>query len=437
MPQENCGGKWQAEFDAELIFPVIAKVHYNNGVISDPVVVHCETQLRKAAPGLIDPRLKEALDKSRGPDGDLLELAALAHVIFETTPRKVFANRASERTGKKKDAGILREVVEYETEQQFLNAMEMQPGTGKTGRTDENDPGFLDLLAIINRNIAGSVQNVDADYDEQDLLVGDNQDDEGSPGDNSADENEENRRPQASLTQDPTSVKNIKGLFTAADVFHRRNQLVSALDLFDVMLQRLEQEPSLITSRLAVQTMFVFRLMRYGVNHVHKTSNGGPQTLMILSDGGSGSERDCSFALRAALILKKIWTGDKSIASKIQLDPTSIELPDDIYGFIVVSRWALGRAYLEAKCADARSRIGKASKLTCSLRKMGSEIYAATAAKGQIDEIEERKTIAEMDQEIGCTSAQTEELLKCLREFAVQCATAVTCQPASVRPISA
>lgn len=88
-PREGAGGKWAAEFTATPIFPLIARVRYRDDLLSDPVIVHSETPLRKAAPGQVDPRLNAALDKARGPDGDLMELAAQAHVIFEPAPRRV------------------------------------------------------------------------------------------------------------------------------------------------------------------------------------------------------------------------------------------------------------------------------------------------------------------------------------------------------------
>lgn len=417
-PREGAGGKWAAEFTATPIFPLIARVRYRDGLLSDPVIVHSETPLRKAAPGQVDPRLNDALDKARGPEGDLMELAAQAHVIFEPAPRRITAKSPGGRTGKRKSKD--RKVVEYESEEEFRNAMDMQPGTGKTGRTDEDEPGFQDLLAIIGRGIAGSLQQGDTDDDEQDeaLLAGDAEDNADELQDRDSDEDEGEQQAQTQQNPPPTAVTKGAKVFSAADVLRRRRQLEKALDLFDTMLEGLKEDPSLITSRLAVQTMFVFRLMRYGSAHVHKISDGGSQKLMVMSESGLGAERRHSFVFRAAWTLKQIWTGDRSIASRIRLDPRQSDLPDDIYGFIVVSRWALARAYLEARKADAKAPNGKPSMLTLSLSRIGKEIYAATVAMGRVDEKEERQTISEMDSDLGCTSAQTEELLRCLNEFA-------------------
>lgn len=119
------------------------------------------------------------------------------------------------------------------------------------------------------------------------------------------------------------------------------------------------------------------------------------------------------------MILKKIWTGNRSIASQIRLDHRQSKLPDDIYGFIVVSRWALARAYLEAKKSDARTGNGKPTFLTLGLKKIGKEICSATATMGRVDSVEEMKSISEIDFDIGCTSSQTEELMRCLHEFSM------------------
>lgn len=259
-PREVSSGKWHAEFTAKPIFPLIARVRYRNGVLSDPVVVHCEVPLRKAAPGQIDPRLNDALAKARGPDGDLMELAALAQVIFEPGPRRTSPTGAGSRTSKR--GTVEREIVEYESEEEFHNAMKMRPGTGKTGRTDEDDPGFQDLLAIISRGIAANLPQGDMDNDEQDkaLLAGDAEDD--------ADELQSYEHEEQTTEQpgsDTISTRKAKPptVFTASDVALRRRQLLKALDHFDAMLDSLKEDSSLITSRLAVQTMFVFRLMRY------------------------------------------------------------------------------------------------------------------------------------------------------------------------------
>jgi hypothetical protein len=412
-PREVGCGKWAAEFTAKPIFPLIAKIRYRDGQLSDPVIVHSEMPLRKAAPGQVDPRLNDALDKARGPDGDLMELAAQAHVIFEPAPRRVTPKGLVGRAGKRKSKD--RKVVEYESEEEFRKAMEMQPGTGKTGRTDEGEPGFQDLLAIIGRGIAGSLLQADMDDDGQGeaLLAGDAEDDADELKDRELDEDKGEQQARSQQNPPSTAVNRGTKVFTAADMLHRRKQLVKALNLFDTMLDDLKKSPLLITSRLAVQTMFVFRLMRYGTAHVHRIANGESQKLMVML----GTDRALSFVLRTAWTLQKIWTSDRSIASHIRLDLRQSELPDDIYGFIVVSRWALARAYLEAKEVDAKLPNGNPSLLTLGLSRIGKEIYAATVAMGRVDAMEERQTITEMDSDLGCTLAQTEELMRCLRDF--------------------
>ena len=417
-PRKWSGGKWIAEFTATPTFPLIARVRYRDGRASDPVIVHSEMRLRKAAPGQIDPRLNEALDKARGSDGDLMELAAQANLIFEPAPRRMLAKGQGRRAGHGK--GKDRKAVEYANEEEFRSAMEMHPGTGKTGRMDEDDPGFQDLLAIIGRGIAGSLPLEDTDDDAHDeaLLAGDAEDDADELQEREPDEDEIERQAQPQNKQPATDPDMGPKVFSAEEMLRRRQQLEKALDIFDKMLEGLGEDPSLISSRLAVQTMFVFRLMRYGCAHVHKMSDGGSQKLMVMSESGLGTERRHSFAFRAAWILKQIWTGDRSIASRIRLDPRQSELPDDIFGFIVVSRWALARAYLEAKSVDAKAPNHKPSLLTVSLGRIGKEIYAATVAMGRVDAMEEKHTISEMDSDLGYNSAQTEDLMSSLRDFA-------------------
>lgn len=415
-PRETAAGKWSIEFTSQPTSLLIAKVRYQNGQLSDPVIVHCEAPLRKAAPGRIDPRLKDALDKARGPDGDLLELAAQAHIIFEPAPRRVTAKHPGGTTTKPKPKN--RAVVDYGSEAEFRNAMKMKPGTGRTGRTDEDDPGFQDLLSIIGGDIAGSLPKADSYDDEQDeaLLDGDAEDDADDRQVNEPDDHGRKIPPPNKKTP-PYAITNDATFFTVADVLLRRKQLAKALDLFDALLEILKKDPSLISSRLASQTIFVFRLMRYGLAHVHKISDGRSQKLMVMAERGLGPDRSYSFVYRAALMLRQIWAGNDPIFSHIKLKSSQAELPDDIYRFIAVSRWALARAYLESKSDDAKSENSEPSRMTLSLSRIGREIYAATVAMGPVDAEAEEKTILEMDAEIGCTPAQTKELMQCLGDF--------------------
>lgn len=406
-PREETSGKWTAEFTAKPTLPLIARVRYHDGLLSDPVIVHSETPLRKAAPGQIDPRLVDALNKAWGPEGDLIELAAQAHIIFEPVPLMSVGKGHGGHSGK--DKNKTRKVVEYENEEKFRNAM-MYPGTGKTGRMNEDDPVLQDLLAFISHDISGSIPQNDIEIDklDEDIMAGD---DEDNVDDLQNNESNEDKKIQNIPTYEnilPSSdVRKDAKFFTAAEVLQRRKQLIKALDQFDTMLDSLKKDSSLISSRLAVQTMFVLKLMRYGYAHPHNLADGRTQKLMIMSEGGLGSERRHSFVFRAAWTLKKIWTGDISIASQIRLDQRQSKLPDDIYGFIVVSRWAITRAFLESRNADTKVPNEKPNKLTLSLVRLVKEIYTATTAIGKVDPIEEKKTISELDSDIGCTTVQT------------------------------
>jgi hypothetical protein len=344
-----------------------------------------------------------------------MELAAQAHVIFEPAPRRLNAKYPGGTAKKTKPKD--RAVIKYESEEDFRNAMKMKPGTGKTGRTDENDPAFQDLFAIIGGDIASSFPQEDTD-DEHDeaLLDGDAEDDADERQYDEPDKGDGRTQRPKKKTPPPVNTKDAT-FFTAKDVLQRRKQLVKAIDLFDELLKGLKNNPSLITSRVAVQTTFVFRLMRYGLAHVHKISDDKSLRLMVMPERGLGPDRDHSFVYRAACILRQIWASNRSIALHIRLNSHQWELPDDIYKFIVVSRWALARAYLESKIDDAKVEDGVASKMTLTLSKIGKDIYAATAAMGPVDAEAEKQTISEMDAEIGCTSVQTEELMRCLREF--------------------
>jgi hypothetical protein len=200
-------------------------------------------------------------------------------------------------------------------------------------------------------------------------------------------------------------VSQTAGLFR----LQRRTYLVKALDRFHELLRDLSENPSKITTRIAGQTLFFLWLIRYGCRFEHPGVTHGPTRLMVLCPN-TESEREHSFVLRAMRILMALWRGKNAIASHIEVDPRHGELHDDLYGFAVHSRWALARSYLLA--------LGRGdASLAQHIAKAALEILPATHRLGPVDADAERQTMVELDADLGCTSSQTEALLRCCQEF--------------------
>lgn len=411
------GEKWRTDYTGPQVYPLVAKIIYKDGVISDAVIVHVEILLRKAAPGKIDPRLVAALDQMHGGDGDLLELAAQAHLIFEAAPRT-----SSGGTASAKDASVLPgKGTKYETSREFRDAM--LRGTGKTGRTSDIDATFCDLFSVIASGIETGLQSQLEDRDEDDaLLAGESDEELDDPSDLA--EKEIGRITQTNLKGEKADVQlpaatGLRTTFKTEQIVLRRKLLTKALDCFGQMLVAAKNDSAMSMARLPVQTVFMFRLLQYGVGHPHLLDNGGDVRLMDRSRCGLGQNGDGTFSVRVARILKEIWTGPDGLAYRVPPPSIEYELPDDITEFIVASRWALGRAYLDAKLEDQSGEYFQPSQVTRYLSKASQTIYKGTAQLGTIDGVEEQALIAKYEARLGCSEAEAQSLLKFLGELII------------------
>jgi len=403
LPKKVSSAKWVAELPEPPVFPVIARVAYRDGHLSDPVIVHGQARLRRAAPADINAALSDALSKARRGEGDLLELALQAHIIFAPDSRDE-TKATSGRVGKRQDKPD--KAVQYATPEEFRQAVSMRAATGNSGLFAHDDPGLQEVLSIvlhgINANKAIEPDDEIAEIDDRDLLAGDTEDDETDPEDSPDNTNE-------SQTSAPPQPPNTKREFTSEEVISRRRQMLKALDKFDGLLKDLAADPSKISSRIAGQTMFVFWLMRYGHRFVHRGVASGPKRLLVLAPATT-AERDYSFVIRAMWILMAIWRGAHAIAPLIKVDSRHGELQDDLFGLVVHSRWALARAYL------ATAQQGDMT-LALRIKAAALDIYPATQRLGPVDAAAEERTMAQLDGDFGCSASQTEELLHCCREF--------------------
>jgi len=412
-------GKWRADYTGSHAYPLIAKIVYADGASSAAVIVHAEVLLRKAAPGKIDPRLVDALNHMYDSDGDLMELAAQAHFIFEAPVRS--SGGGSE--GAKNASDLPAKGIKYETSSSFRDAM--LRGTGKTGRTSDLDATFCDLFCVIASGIEVGLQPQSVNADEDAALLAGESDEELDDRSDSAEQEGEvvtqpslNRNKAPGRAQDgPQDVIQRKTAFTPDQVVLRRKLLTRALDYFEQMLVTAKKDATLSMARLPVQTVFMFRLMQYGVGHPHLLDDGSDVRLLDRSRCGLGRNGDATFSVQVARILRYIWSGPDCLALRVPAPSTEYELPDDITEFIVASRWALGRAYLDTKLADQSSAYYKQSQLTRYFLNSSEAIFKATLMLGSIDSIGEKELIEKYDARLGCRASETKLLSKFLDGF--------------------
>jgi len=394
------GGLWRAELPSLPRGTLIAFVILKTGAISAPTIVHEEIALRNAAPGHVDRRLREAFDRIREGKEDLLDLAQHAHMIFAPDPQMDV--RKSARRANHGGSRAERSAKEFATAEDFRKAISLAPATGGTGRFSVDDPGLLQVLSIVMRGIAGigtavnqeSIEDeddrvlVEADTDDDDVSADEAQNDPGKPS--------------------PPQLSRLTSRYFSDDqIKRRRSKLVRAMDAFEALLSRLRDQPALISNRLAAQTAFMIHLMMLACSFVHKRAEGDDIRLMVLYPTHD-SEREVSFALRIARMLRDIWIGrtDDSIARHIFIDEHHKALPDDMVAWIVLSRWAIARAYLAGKRTD---------NLASRIANIARKLFAATTSIGPIDAQAEARMLRELDGRMGVAPTDTDELILYVR----------------------
>jgi hypothetical protein len=387
-------GRWRAELNVlPPLGPLIARIILKSGLTSTPFIVHDEAALRQAARGQMDRRLRDAFDGIRNGTEDILDLAQYAHVIFAPDPSRLLSKRGRiAKPGHKKAAVVS---IQYDTSEAFRRAVSLDPATGGTGRFSVDDAGLLQLLSSVMRGIAGIGKELDDDTrennEDQALVEGDVEDD-GVLSSEQEDSDAGNRRLSPPMAEH---------LFSIEQINYRRRKLIAAMDEFQALLMRLANDPSQISNRLAAQTTFMIDLMTYACAFDHKREEGGNARLMVLFPFHS-ADRDRSFAFRAAQMLKVIWTGENRISQHITIDERFQSLPDDIVAWILLSRWAITRAYLSGRNTSGliAGQIGSIAR----------EVYAFTATLGPIVHEVEKAAMRKLDERIGVSVAETEEL---------------------------
>jgi hypothetical protein len=398
-------GQFRTQLSANPAFPLVVRIQFRDGRISDPIIVHDETALRMAAPGVTDRRLQNAFNRVLRGEEDIIDLALQAHLLFEPASDQQGhvgrANRNDKRSNEQP------EKQDYATPEEFRHSVLLKPANGQSGRFGVEDPGLLDLLTIILRGVTDvggrEARRRQDEEEDADLQAGESED---------GDELNETTLPQTNsdLTESPAN----RGcrLFTSAEIERRKSQLKKAIDAFETMLAKLSAEPAAITNRLTAQTAFILNLMVFACTKEHPKADGSSARLMAFTPG-SGSDRELTFAVRVGRILQTIWVGghDGAIVDKLEIDRRHESVTDDVFYLIVMSRWAIARACLAVMDEAKRDRLGKI------LQNMAVKVYQSSARFGPLDAESEHRFISKLDESVGFTERETRDLIRDCQRF--------------------
>ncbi len=191
--------------------------------------------------------------------------------------------------------------------------------------------------------------------------------------------------------------------FTIEQIERRRRSLVRAMDAFQEQLARLQDDPSQVSSRLATQASFMIKLMVLACTLSHRRTDGVTIRLMVIFPNHP-SEREYSFALRVGQMLKVMWIGPDAISNHIVIDERHRSLPDDMVAWVVLSRWAVARAFIAGQHTPGL--------LVQKLGELAKGIFAATATLGPVAPELEGVMMRELEASIGATPSETAQLLR-------------------------
>jgi hypothetical protein len=399
-------GQYRAFLITEPTFPFVVRVCFGDGRVSDPLIVHDETALRIASPGITDRRLRNAFNRVLQGEEDVIDLAFQAHLIFEPSGNQpaqiVRATGASDRSAP--------EVTnkDYLTAEAFREGVSLKPANGQSGRFSIDDPGLLDLLTIILRGVTdvGGRDGRKRQDEEEDSDYRAGEDEDGDELNAEEPLGSEAGTPQVASAP-------VQRTFTPAQIERRKSQLKKAISAFEKMLEKLSAETSAVSTRLTAQTAFILNLMLYACTKDHPKVDGQTVRLMEFAPGPS-SDRDLAFAVRAGKILQTIWISGKNgpVIDRLQVDLRRGSMPDDVFFFVVMSRWAIARACIATVDVPGQAGIGRILQATAV------KIYLASLRFGLLDGEDEHRFIGKLDEALGFSQAETASLLNECRRFA-------------------
>ena len=406
-------GQYRAHLTADPQFPAIVRVQFADGRVSDPVVVHDETALKLASPGVTDRRLRSAFNRVLAGEDDIIDLALQAHLLFAPDDGQAVRQGHATDRGKRKDSAT--KLVEYATSDDFRRGVAVRPGTGESGRFSLEDPGLLDLLAIILRGVT-DVGGKDArkrrdDEEDRDFRAGETED--GNEIDEIAPDGPDE---DSSNSTEPSPDKQQERIYTLADIERRRKQLLKAMTGFEKLLARLAGDPKSVSNRLTAQTAFVLHLMLFACTKEHRKPDGSSVRLMAFAPDTTG-DRELTFAVRAGRLLQRIWVGGGSVSralvDHLPMDTRHSSMPDDMFFLIVISRWAIARAFLAASGTVA------GGNLATLLQASAVKIFRSTLRFGPVDADAEQRFIERLDKSLNFPDADTTRLIEHCRGFAI------------------
>jgi hypothetical protein len=372
-------------------YPMIARILLADGRVTSPVLVNDELRLQQAAPGMGNRKLRAALERIELGESDLLDLAALAALIF-STPEK--ARPVEQRSGGAKGGSKNKDAAadtgrDYNSPEDFRAAMELaSPARGEDHRLNIHGPDEVSLFRIIMRGMSPDP--------EDDLLAAENE----------PDEDDDHARTPLGPPAEPACLP--RRVFTGAQVEKRRVDVLRAMKAFETHLTDLAKSEVPPPRKITAETCFILRLMVEASRRAMLCGEDDKQSeIYALPLAPNAVERDDTFVIRAGRMLHKLWVGtlsQRALLRRLQIGRHFDELPYECFAVVVMSRWAAARCVTSM----SGSRYGH---LTAIVTQTALQIWRATAAWPTVDSAAELDFVRRLDQALGIASSDTDELV--------------------------
>lgn len=389
--------------------PLIARVRLADGTLTSAVIVNDEVSLTHAAPGMGDKRLRSAFAKVELEDGDFLELASLAAIIFSETPqtrRKAAmpATSAGRSRTKSSSGDAEHEVHDYDSPEAFRTAMAASvPATGDSGRLNFDDPDAVNLLRIILRGINQPQQDERDDADDDTLYTDEMPQSEDDPGPDHGDSLED-----PSGGEDGNPPVREPRVYRRDEAERQSLDILKALGSFEAYIARLAGEETAPPRKLTAEVCFILRLMVEACRRPLQIKEGDQRDeLFALDLVPKQHDRERAFVVRAGRILQRLWLGSRSetaLLSRISIGQHQTELPYDCFALIVLSRWALARSVMAADGS-------KQTQLAALVTRSTVAIWKTTQSWPSLDATAEHDFVRKLDGALGIDPEETERLL--------------------------
>ena len=408
VPVDN--GRFQARIQSDpVLFPLIVRVKFRNGKTSDPVIVHDKVSLTQASSGVADQNLQSAFNQIFAGKEFLIDLIREAHRLFAPEGGRI--KKQGHASEKDECAPTESNHQEHKSADEFRRAVELQPGTGKSGRFGLQDSSRLNLLAIILHgvtDVGGKEARKRIDDERRDLRGRKTED---------GDENDKRSDKPATDNSSMDDSNAEERFFAPTDIQNRKRQLLKAMKAFESMLDQIAQDPMLISSRLKAQTVFILDLMRLACAKDHLLRDGTRVRLMRIAPESRGG-RELTFAYRAWQVLKPIWIGSRDAApllDHLRIDHYHESMPAEDSVLIAMSRWAVARAFLSASASKPGKGIAKA------LGNYGVIIFRSSIPFHSLVNTEsEQRFFGDLDASLGLQKNDTDDLMEQCRKFAIE-----------------